>query len=70
MSSPPQPPASGAAPTQIAGQQSAPATSVPSTPGLQGYTPSRSQTNSMAVVSLITGAVSVFGHLVLPGIGH
>ncbi|TME02497.1 MAG: DUF4190 domain-containing protein [Chloroflexi bacterium] len=69
VSSPQQQPASGASPTQIAGQQSAPATAVPGTPGLQGYTPSRSQTNSMAVVSLITGAVSVFGHLVLPGIG-
>ncbi len=64
-----QPPSSGTPPTQIAGQQSAPATAVPSTPELQAYAPARSHTNSMAVVSLITGALSVFGHIVLPGIG-
>ena len=69
MSSSPPQPASGASQTQISGQQSAPTSAVPSTPGLQDYTPSRSQTNSMAVVSLVTGALSVFGHLVLPGIG-
>jgi hypothetical protein len=68
MSSQPPQPASGGSPTQIAGQQSAPTTAVPSTPQL-AYTPSSSQTNSMAVVSLVTGAISVFGHLVLPGIG-
>ncbi|HEY0831628.1 MAG TPA: DUF4190 domain-containing protein [Candidatus Dormibacteraeota bacterium] len=68
MSSPPPQPASGPTPTQIAGQQSVPTTPVPNTPGL-AYTPSGSQTNSMAVVSLVAGAISVFGHLVLPGIG-
>jgi hypothetical protein len=68
MSSQPPPPASGPTPTQIAGQQSVPTTAIPNTPGL-AYTPSRNQTNSMAVVSLVAGAISVFGHIVLPGIG-
>jgi len=41
---------------------------VPHNPGLS-YTPSAAHTNTMAVVSLITGALSVFGHIVIPGIG-
>jgi hypothetical protein len=64
---PPPPPASGS-PTQIAGQQSAPATAVPHTPGLTGYTPSATQTNSLAVVSLVTATGSFFAHII-PGIG-
>jgi hypothetical protein len=41
---------------------------VPYTPGL-AYTPSREHTNTMAVISLVSGALAVFGHIVLPGIG-
>ncbi len=66
MSTLPPPPSSGGSSTQIAGQESAPASVVPQGPV---YTPSRASYNSMAVVSLITGAISVFGHIVLPGIG-
>jgi hypothetical protein len=33
------------------------------------YTPSTTQTNTMAIVSLITGVLSVFGHLAIPGLG-
>ena len=54
--------------SQIAGQQSHPTTEVPYTPGL-AYTPSRGHYNTMSVISLATGALAVFGHLVLPGIG-
>jgi hypothetical protein len=42
---------------------------VPETPGLTAYTPSAARTNTMALISLITGALSVFGHIVIPGIG-
>jgi Domain of unknown function (DUF4190) len=41
---------------------------VPYTPGLT-YTPAREHTNTMAVISLVSGALAVFGHIVLPGIG-
>jgi hypothetical protein len=41
---------------------------VPYTPGL-AYTPSREHYNTMSVISLVTGALAVFGHIVLPGIG-
>ena len=34
-----------------------------------GYTPSNARTNSLAVVSLISGVFSVAGHFVVPGIG-
>src|SRR5438105_8697037 len=60
------PPQSSGAPTRIAGQESVPTSVVPQGPA---YVPSRSSYNSMAVVSLITGAFSVFGHIVIPGIG-
>ena len=33
------------------------------------YVPSRTNYNSMSVISLVTGALAVFGHVVLPGIG-
>lgn len=66
MSTLPPPPSSGSSSTRIAGQESAPASVVPQGPA---YAPSRTGYNSMAVVSLITGALSVFGHIVLPGIG-
>jgi uncharacterized protein DUF4190 len=41
---------------------------VPYTPGLT-YVPSREHTNTMAVISLVSGALAVFGHIVLPFIG-
>jgi len=55
--------------TQIAGQESAPVSTVPQTPGLTGYTASTGRYNTMAVVSLISGLLSVFGHIAVPGIG-
>ncbi len=66
---PPPPQPQGSSPTQIAGQQSAPSTSVPYTPNLPAYTPAREHTNNLAIVSLVAGLVAVFGHIVLPGIG-
>jgi hypothetical protein len=62
---PPQPPVS---PTQIAGQEHAPTNAVPMAPA-SSYAPSRGQTNTLAVISLGAGAVSIFGHIVLPGLG-
>ena len=50
--------------TQIAGQQSAPQTTVPHTPGLAGYATSQSQTNSLAVVSFVASIASFFAHIV------
>jgi hypothetical protein len=55
-------------PSQITGQQSQPTSEVPYTPALT-YTPSRQHYNSMSIISLVTGALAVFGHIVLPGIG-
>ena len=65
----PPPPSSGSTPTQVAGQQAAPSTSVPYTPGLQTYTPARDHYNTMSLISLCAGVLAVFGHIVLPGIG-
>ena len=67
---PPPPPSrsSSGGPTQISGQQSQPSTQVPYTPGLT-FTPSREHYNTMSVISLATGALAVFGHIVLPGLG-
>ncbi|HKC18904.1 MAG TPA: DUF4190 domain-containing protein [Candidatus Dormibacteraeota bacterium] len=59
----PQPP-----PSQISGQQSQPSTQVPYTPGLT-YAPSRQHYNTMSIISLLSGALAVFGHIILPGIG-
>lgn len=67
MSQFPPPPPTGS-PTQITGQQTAPSTTVPHTPGLAGYTPSAAQTNSLAVVSLVASIASFFAHII-PGIG-
>jgi hypothetical protein len=53
-------------PTHIAGQESMPVTTVPHTPELATTVPN--QTNSLAIVSLVVGALSFFAH-VLPGIG-
>jgi Domain of unknown function (DUF4190) len=55
-------------PSQITGQQSQPTSEVPYTPGLT-YTPSRQHYNAMSIISLVTGTLAVFGHIVLPGIG-
>jgi uncharacterized protein DUF4190 len=38
-------------------------------PPASTYVPARGQTNTTAVISLVAGAVSIFGHIVLPGIG-
>ena len=46
-----------------------PATTVPHTPELGGHTSSVGRTNTMAVISLVAGALSVFGHIAIPGIG-
>jgi uncharacterized protein DUF4190 len=54
--------------TKIAGQESAPMTTVPRTTELEGYAPSAAQTNSLAVVSLVSGALSFFAH-VIPLVG-
>jgi hypothetical protein len=68
----PPPPAgpSGASPTQIAGQQVVPSSSVPvGPPGVVDYNPAGpGQTNSLAVISLVAGIGSFFAH-VIPGIG-
>ncbi len=60
------PSSSSGTPTQIAGQQTAPSSSVPLGPA---YTPATgAQTNTLAVVSLVAGIGSFFAHVV-PGIG-
>jgi hypothetical protein len=65
---PPAPPPSSS-PTQIAGQQAAPTSSVPLGPSGPWYTPSAaSRTNTLAVVSLVAGIGSFFAHIV-PGVG-
>jgi hypothetical protein len=56
-------------PTLIAGQEHAPTSSVPVAPPGVTYAPVQGRTNSLAIVSLIAGAGSIFGHIVLPGIG-
>jgi hypothetical protein len=68
VSTPPPPPPSGTQPTRIAGQESVPTSPVPYTPNL-AYAPAREHTNTMALISLVAGAVAVFGHIVLPGLG-
>ena len=65
---PPPPPQSGS-PTQIAGQQVAPSSSVPQGPSGPIYTPSAAgRTNTLAIVSLVAGIGSFFAHIV-PGVG-
>ena len=73
MSTPPSdippPPTPPAPQTQIVGQQSAPSTAVPHTPGLQPQgVGAAGQTNTLAIVSLATGVGSFFAHII-PGIG-
>jgi len=57
-------PSSPTSPTQIAGQQTEPTTTVPHTPHLASTAPN----NSLAMVSLVTGILSFLGH-VIPIIG-
>lgn len=65
---PPPPPQQPGSTTQIAGQQAAPSTAVPHTPGLPGYAPTSTQTNNLAVISLVTAILSFFAHII-PGVG-
>jgi Domain of unknown function (DUF4190) len=57
-------------PTQIAGQQVAPSTTVPAGPGGPMYAQAGAgtRTNTLAVVSLVAGIGSFFAHIV-PGVG-
>ena len=56
-------------PTHIAGQQSAPTSTVPPAPMGPTYTPAAgTRTNTLAIVSLATGIGSFFGHII-PGLG-
>jgi len=65
----PPPPPQSSSPTQIAGQQAAPTSSVPLGPTAPFYRPSEaSRTNTLAVVSLVAGIGSFFAHIV-PGVG-
>jgi len=64
---PPPPPATPQ--TQIVGQQTAPSTAVPHTPGLQPQgVGTAGQTNSLAIISLVAGIGSFFAHII-PGVG-
>jgi hypothetical protein len=65
----PPPPPTAAPQTQIVGQQTAPASTVPHTPGLQPQgAGTAGQTNTLAVVSLAAGIGSFFAHII-PGVG-
>ena len=55
-------------PTQIAGQQVAPSTTVPHIPGGAIYSPAGTRTNTLAIVSLAAGIGSFFAHII-PGLG-
>src|SRR6266849_6213087 len=68
-SSPPPPPLPATPQTQIVGQQSAPSTAVPHTPGLQPQGVGMAgQTNTLAMVSLGAAVGSFFAHII-PGLG-
>src|SRR5207245_9602897 len=55
--------------TQIVGQQTAPSTAVPHTPGLQAQGAGvAGQTNPLAIVSLAAGVGPFFAHII-PGVG-
>lgn len=41
---------------------------MPYTPDL-AHAPSREHTNTMAIISLVSGALAIFGHVVIPGVG-
>src|SRR5438105_5739390 len=53
---------------QVTGQQSAPSSTVPHTPGLPGYAATTTPTNNLAVVSFVAGLASFFAH-VIPVVG-
>jgi len=65
---PPAPQAPASTPTQIVGQQAAPASTVPHVPPGSLATPAAGQTNTLAVVSLVAAIGSFFAH-VIPGAG-
>jgi|ERR1035437_3715974 hypothetical protein len=73
VSSLPPPPAAQAQPlppvppTQIVGQQTAPSTAVPMGGGPSSIAVGGRQTNSLALVSLVTALVAPFGHLIAVG---
>ena len=59
----------GTSQTHIAGQESAPSSTVPPAPPGALYTPAAgTKTNTLAVVSLVTAIGSFFAHI-LPGVG-
>ncbi len=60
---PPEPHAQSASQTQIAGQQTAPSTAVPMASGT-AMTVAPGQTNTLAVVSLVTAIVAPLGHVI------
>ena len=55
-------------PTQITGQESQPATTVPHTGDAPQWQTKAGQTNSLAIISLVAGIGSFFAH-VIPGLG-
>jgi hypothetical protein len=66
---PPPPPSEPAhSPTQIVGQQVEPSSTVPHTPSAPMTAAPGTQTNSLAVISLVAGIGSFFAH-VIPGLG-
>lgn len=66
MQTPP-PPYTASSPTQVVGQQIAPSTTVPMGGGPAPISVGGRQTNSLAVVSLVTAIVAPFGWLI--GVG-
>ncbi|HUY75104.1 MAG TPA: DUF4190 domain-containing protein [Candidatus Dormibacteraeota bacterium] len=65
---PPPPVQPSVSPTQIAGQQFAPSTTVPHGPAGPTYAPAANRTNTLAIISLVAGIGSFFANIV-PGIG-
>lgn len=67
---PPPPPSSAqqVQPTQVVGQQITPSTAVPGAPVGGMVTNPATQTNSLAVISLVAGIGSFFAHII-PGLG-
>jgi hypothetical protein len=66
VSTPPSDPSGN--PHRIAGQETTPSTTVPHNPGGAIYSPAGTKTNTLAIVSLVTGIGSFFAHIV-PGLG-
>jgi hypothetical protein len=66
---PPPPPAAPThAPTQIVGQQVEPSSTVPHNPNAPMIAAPSTQTNSLAIISLVAGIGSFFAHII-PGVG-